>query len=160
ILGAGAVGLAAVLGAAVCGYATIIAVDRVDSRLEAAKALGATHGINSDNEPDIGRTIRAIAARGVDFIVDSAGVPDLIGATLSGLAIRGTLGLVAVPPSADRNLELPWSSLLARGQKVQGFVEGNSIPDLFIPQLIDLYAQWLFPFDQLISFYRFDDIND
>ena len=160
ILGAGAIGLAAVLGASVCGCATIIAVDRVDSRLEVAKALGATHGINSDNEPDIGKAIRATAARGVGFIVDSAGVPELIGATLSGLAIRGTLGLVAVPPSADLTLALPWPSLLEQGQKVQGFVEGNSIPDLFIPQLIELYTQWLFPFDQLISFYRFDDIND
>src|SRR5262249_52972403 len=99
-------------------------------------------------------------ASGVHFIVDSAGVPALILAAPGGLAIRGTLGLVAVPPSADYPLEVPWSSVLTRGQRVEGFVEGNSIPDIFIPQMIDLYVQGLFPFDQLLSFYRFDQINE
>jgi aryl-alcohol dehydrogenase len=160
VLGAGAVGLAALLGASVCGCATIIAIDRVESRLEVAKCLGATHIINTENEPDLANAIRAIAARGVNYIVDSAGVPALAGASLGGLAIRGTLGLVAVPPNVDRTLEVPWSSFLAQGQRVEGFVEGNSIPDIFIPRMIDLFAQGLFPFDQLISFYRFDAINE
>src|SRR5262249_23705870 len=151
ILGAGAVGLAAVLGAAVCGCGTIIVVDRVDARLDMAKSLGATHGINTAREYDLTKAIRAIAPRGVNFIVDSAGVPALIDSALGALAIRGTLALVAVPPSTDRRFELPWASLLSRGQRVEGFVEGNSIPDIFIPQMIDLYAEGLFPFDQLIS---------
>src|SRR5262245_21181042 len=129
ILGAGAVGLAAVLGAAVCGCSTIIAIDRVDSRLDLAKSLGATHGINTDHEHDLTRAIRAIVPRGANFIVDSAGVPDLIAASLGALAIRGTLGLVAVPPTADRQLDLPWARVLSKGQRVEGFVEGNSVPD-------------------------------
>src|SRR5262245_50922998 len=129
ILGAGAVGLAAVLGASVCGCGTIIVVDRVDSRLDVAKSLGATHGINTDHEHDLARAIRAIVPRGVNFIVDSAGVPDLIAASLGALAIRGTLGLVAVPPTADRQLDLPWARVLSKGQRVEGFVEGNSVPD-------------------------------
>jgi aryl-alcohol dehydrogenase len=125
-----------------------------------AKCLGATHLVNTGHEPDLARAIRAIAPRGVNYIVDSAGVPDLIAAALGGLAVRGTLGLVAVPPSMDRTLEVPWHGVLARGQRVEGFVEGNSVPDFFIPQMIELYAQGLFPFDQLISFYRFEEINE
>ncbi len=160
VLGAGAVGLAAVLGAAVCGCSTIIVVDRVDRRLELARALGATHCINTERQHDLAGAIRAIAPRGANCIVDSAGVPALIEGALGGLATRGTLGLVAVPPSVDRTLELPWYSALNRGQRVEGFVEGNSVPDVFIPQLIDLYTQGLFPFDQFISFYRFDEINE
>ncbi len=160
ILGAGAVGLAAVLGASVCGCGTIIAVDRVDTRLDLARSLGATHGINTAREHDLAKSIRTIVPRGVNFLVDSAGVPVLIAAALGALAIRGTLGLVAVPPSADHRLELPWASLLSQGQRVEGFVEGNSIPDIFIPQMIDLYAEGLFPFDQLISFYHFTKINE
>jgi aryl-alcohol dehydrogenase len=98
VLGAGAAGLAAVLGASVCGCATVISVDRVESRLEAAKCLGATHVINTEHEPDVARAVLAIAARGVNYIVESAGVLALIIFSLGGLAIRGTLGLVAVPP--------------------------------------------------------------
>ncbi len=160
ILGAGPVGLAAILGAAVCGCATIIAVDRVDSRLELARGIGATHGINTENEPDLAKAIRAIVPRGVNSIVDSAGVSTLIGAAVGALAIRGRLGLVAVPPTVDRKLEMPWFSILNNGQRVEGFVEGNSIPDIFIPQMIDLYAQRRFPFDKLISVYPFEAINE
>jgi aryl-alcohol dehydrogenase len=159
ILGAGAVGLAAVLGAAVCGCSTVFAVDRVESRLDVAKCLGATHLVNTASEPDLAGAIRAVAPHGVNYILDSAGVPLLVGASVGALAVRGTLGLVAVPPSLERALELPWSELLARGQRVQGFVEGDSVPDVFIPRMIELYTQGLFPFDQLISFYRFEDIN-
>jgi aryl-alcohol dehydrogenase len=93
--------LAAVLDAAVRGCSPIIVADRVDSRLELARALGATHGINTEREHDLARAIRAIAPPRANSIVDSAGVPALIEGALGCLAIRGTLGLVAVPPSVD-----------------------------------------------------------
>jgi aryl-alcohol dehydrogenase len=66
---------------------------------------------------------------------------------------------VAVPPSAEKKLDVPWASVLLQGQTVRGFMEGNSIPDIFIPQMIDLYAQGRFPFDQFVQFYPFDAIN-
>jgi aryl-alcohol dehydrogenase len=37
--------------------------------------------------------------------------------------------------------------------------KGSSIPDIFIPRMIDLYAQGRVPFDKLIRFYPFDTIN-
>ena len=42
----------------------------------------------------------------------------------------------------------------------EGFVEGNSVPDVFILQMIELYTQGRFPFDQLINVYCFDEINE
>jgi aryl-alcohol dehydrogenase len=128
--------------------------------LPRAMALGATHCVNTEREHDLASAIGAIAPRGANFVVDSAGVPALIEGALGRLATRGTLALVAVPPSVDRKLELPWFSALNRGQRVEGFVEGNSVPDVFIPKMIDLYTQGLFPFDRFISFYRFDEINE
>lgn len=38
-------------------------------------------------------------------------------------------------------------------------IEGASVPQLFIPQLIEYYKKGLFPFDRLIKFYDFKDIN-
>jgi aryl-alcohol dehydrogenase len=66
---------------------------------------------------------------------------------------------VAVPPSAEKKVDLPWASVLLQGQTVRGFMEGNSIPDIFIPQLIELYAQGRFPFDKFVRFYPFAEIN-
>lgn len=159
VLGTGAVGMAAILGAVVSGCATIIAVDRVDSRLELALQLGATHAINSTRDPDVGAAIRAAAPRGANYLVDSAGVDTLIGIALTGLSTRGTLALVATPPSQQKKLDLPWANTLLQGQSVRGFIEGNSIPDIFIPRLIELHTQGRFPFDKLVRFYPFDDIN-
>ena len=159
ILGTGPVGMAAILGSVVSGCATIIAVDRIDSRLELASRLGATHVINTTRASDLGGAIRAVAERGVNFIIDAAGADTLIGMALTGLARRGTLGLVAAPPAAERKLDVPWTGVLVQGQAVRGFIEGNSIPDIFIPRLIDLYAQGRFPFDKFVRFYPFTEIN-
>lgn len=160
ILGAGTVGLAAVLGAVVCGCATIIVVDRVRGRLDLATDLGATHIIDTTDEDDTGSAIRRIVPGGVEFVVDTAGFPPLIPQAVAGMAKLGTLGLVAVPPTPDRKLELPWLSMLLAGQKVQGFIEGDSVPDLFIGRMIDLHRAGRFPFDRLIRSYAFEDINE
>ncbi len=49
---------------------------------------------------------------------------------------------------------------MQQGLSVRGFIEGHCIPDIFIPQLVELYMQGKFPFDKLISFYPFERIND
>lgn len=43
---------------------------------------------------------------------------------------------------------------------LMGVVEGNSVPDIVVPQLVDLYMQGRFPFDRLVRFYDFDQINE
>jgi aryl-alcohol dehydrogenase len=45
------------------------------------------------------------------------------------------------------------------GRTVRGILGGDAIADLFIPKLIELYSQGRFPFDRLIKFYSFDEIN-
>ena len=39
-------------------------------------------------------------------------------------------------------------------------IQGDAIPQLFIPELIRLYQAGRFPFDQLVRFYPFEKIND
>ena len=41
-----------------------------------------------------------------------------------------------------------------------GVIEGDSIPQVFIPQLVDYYKRGLFPFDKLIKVYDFDQLNE
>ena len=47
-----------------------------------------------------------------------------------------------------------------RGETLIGIVEGDSIPKLFIPKLLDYYRAGKFPFDRLIRFYPFEQINE
>jgi aryl-alcohol dehydrogenase len=49
--------------------------------------------------------------------------------------------------------------LMTAGRKVRGIVEGDSAPDIFIPQLIELQKQGRFPYDRLLKLYDMEDIN-
>ncbi|MBP3973117.1 NAD(P)-dependent alcohol dehydrogenase [Pseudoxanthomonas spadix] len=155
-LGAGAVGLSAVLAARVAGATTIIAVDVVASRLELATELGATHVINS-GEQDIVETVRAICG-GADFALESTGRPEVLAQGIEALGSMGCIGVVGAPKLGTK-AEFDVNNLLLGGRSIRGIVEGDSVPQVFIPQLVQLYQQGRFPFDKLVKFYPLDQIN-
>lgn len=157
VFGSGAVGLAAVMAARLAGAATIIAVDVVPSRLSLARELGATHVVNS-KESDVRSAISALVGIGLDTALDTTGNVDVIRTAVELLRPGGTCGILgASPPGADLKLDV--NDLMANSKCIRGIVEGDAIPDIFIPQLIDLYLQGRFPFDKLVKFYSLDDIN-
>ena len=45
------------------------------------------------------------------------------------------------------------------GQRLSGAIEGDAVPKLLIPQLIDLWRAGRFPFDRLLRFYDLQTIN-
>lgn len=156
--GAGGVGLSAVMAARVAGAATIIAVDVVPSRLELAKELGATHTVNS-REVDMVETIREITGGGVDFALESTGHPQVLAGAIEALGTLGAIGVVGAPPLGTKG-EFDINSLLLNGRTIRGIVEGDSVPQRFIPQLVELYSQGRFPFDKLVKFYPVEQINE
>jgi Zn-dependent alcohol dehydrogenase len=55
----------------------------------------------------------------------------------------------------------PWNRAESTaGRVVRGIVEGDSVPDVFIPRLIELWRQGRFPVERLISTYDFDQIDE
>lgn len=155
VTGTGAVGLSAIMGAAVAGATTIIAVDIIDSRLEFAKKLGATHTINSKNEDPVAR-IMEITGDGADYGVDTTAVPQVITSLFQATVFGAKIALVGVPKPG---LTLDLGLLSGSGKTAVGAVEGDSIPQNFIPQLVDLYQAGRFPFDQLVTTYPFEQID-
>jgi aryl-alcohol dehydrogenase len=156
IFGAGTVGMSAVLGAVVCGCTTIIAVDIHPDRLKMAQELGATHTVNASKEDPV-KAIQDITGGGPEFSLECVGNPAVFRQAVDVLPLLGVCGLLGVvPPFTEVSLNM---DLIMNGRTVRGIIEGDSIPDLFIPKLIELYTQGRFPFDRLIEFYPFDDIN-
>ena len=156
IFGVGNVGLNAILGAVVCGCTTIIAVARRPESLKMAKEFGATHTVNNTDVDPV-EAIREITGGGADFSLECAGNPKVLRQAVDCLprcGVCGVLGVVA--PGTEVSLDM---DLLMNGRTVRGIVEGDAIPDLFIPKLIELYKQGRLPFDRLISFYPFNEIN-
>jgi aryl-alcohol dehydrogenase len=156
IFGVGPVGMSAVLGAVVCGCTTIIAVDIIPARLEKAKKLGATHTVNA-GEVDPVAAIMEITGGGAEFTLECVGNPKVFRQAVDALPLLGVCGLVGVvAPGTEVGLDM---DRIMNGRTIKGIIEGDAIPDLFIPKLIELYSQGRFPFDQMITFYPFDEIN-
>ena len=75
IVGAGPVGLAALLTAQFYSPAEIIMVDLDDNRLEMAKRFGATLTVNSTDGKAAEAIMKMTAKRGVDTAIEAVGIP-------------------------------------------------------------------------------------
>ncbi|MEJ2407395.1 MAG: NAD(P)-dependent alcohol dehydrogenase [Candidatus Thiodiazotropha sp.] len=157
VFGTGSVGLSAVMAAKVVGAATIVAVDMNDERLTVARELGATHCINPSQQ-SVTEQVMQITGFGVDFALDTTGLPSVIKDAVECLAPRGTCGILGAP-APETQIVLDETHFMSGGRRLIGIVEGDANPDTFIPMLADLYAKGLFPFDRLVKFYNLDQIN-
>ena len=155
--GGGAVGLSTMMAARVAGAAIIIAADVVPSRLKLAMELGATHTVNS-REIDPVEAVRGITGGGLDFSLESSGRPQVLRQAIDALGARGSCGIVGAP-ALGTEASFDVNGVMTAGKRIIGIVEGDSKPDIFIPALVELYAQGRFPFDKLIKFYSLDQIN-
>lgn len=157
VFGTGSVGLSAIMAAKVVKASKIIAVDIKDERLAQAKEFGATHTINSMQE-DALEQIKKIADGGVNFALDTTGIPQIIRIGVDALSMKGTCGVLgASKPGAEIVLNAP--DFLSGGRRLMAIVEGDAYSDEFIPKLIALYKKGEFPFDKLITYYDFEQIN-
>jgi aryl-alcohol dehydrogenase len=152
VFGAGAVGLSAVMAARVA------AIDVVDSRLELAKTLGATHTINA-KRTDAVKEVQEITKGGARYSLETSGLPAVLRQALDALGVRGECGIIgAAPLGTEASFDI--ISHLVMGKTMRGICEGDSQPNAFIPQLLELYLQGRFPFDKLVKYYPFANINE
>lgn len=155
VYGCGAVGLSAVMAAKIAGCQQIFAVDVHDNRLELARELGATHAFNGKNV-DVVKEIKAAANGGTHYAIETTGVPPVVRQCLNALRPLGQAAIVGVTPEMSLDVH---NDLMAEGKSMIGVIEGDSVPRVFIPKLVEFYKAGKFPFDKLIRFYEFSDIN-
>jgi aryl-alcohol dehydrogenase len=157
IFGAGTVGLSAVMGARLCGSAKIIAVDPVRARRDLALELGATDVIDPTLQDPIER-IQAIADRGCHYSLECTGLPQVVRQAVDCLRLTGVCGVIGVS-RLGTEITLDMNSILF-GRGVRGIIEGDSVPEEFIPRLVELFRQGRFPFDKLVTPFAFDRIQE
>jgi aryl-alcohol dehydrogenase len=154
IFGIGAVGFAALFAAKLLGVERIVAVDRVQSRLDLARELGATQTVNGA-ETDLAAALAALG--GIDYALDTTGAPKVVETAIGALKVRGELALIGASPDKAMTTDIMH---LINGRVIRGVVEGDADPQTFIPMLVDRFLAGGFPIDKLTAFYSFDDIND
>ena len=82
--------------------------------------------------------IRKITGAGADFTLECSGSPKAFRQAIDAVALRGICGIVGAPAFGT---EVPVSLGILLGRTVRGIVQGDSVPDLFIPRLIELYKR-------------------
>ncbi len=156
VFGTGSVGMSAVMAAAVVGCGTIVAVDINDDRLALARELGATHTINSNSGNAVEKIID-ITGDGAQYSLECTGIPAVVRQAVECLRLTGVAGTMGVAPLGTE-VTLDLASILF-GRTLRGIIEGDSIPDIFIPRLVALWKQGRFPFDKLITKYPLTEID-
>jgi aryl-alcohol dehydrogenase len=158
IYGAGAVGLSAVMAARLTGATSIIAVDRLASRLSLARELGATETIDVSTGADPVAAVHEIAGGPADFSMDAAGNVNVLRQAADSVGMRGTVALIGGAP-AGASFSLDHMSVLW-GKTVLGILGGEGRSQSLIRTLIKLNSQGRFPYDRLIEKFPLDQVND
>lgn len=149
IIGAGGVGLSAVIAAELVGASQIIVSDVVPERLEKAVELGATHTIDSSRE-DFTERVLAITGGGAHYVLEAIGRPATIRAGFEALRSGGTevvVGLGAV----GEELSLPINLLVQGDRQLVGALYGSSNTPLQLPEILRLYKAGRLPLDKLLD---------
>lgn len=137
VVAVGGVGSNLVQLARLSGARTIIAIDIDDDKLAAARALGATHAVNSATE-DAAAAVRQITGgAGVDVAFEALGRSETVQMATQLLADGGRLVLVGIAPGLS-TAEVEITRLVRRSLRIIGNYGGRVRTDL--PEVVRLAA--------------------
>jgi alcohol dehydrogenase len=109
IVGAGPVGLAALLTAQFYSPARIISIDLDDNRLAVARKFGATETVNASSGDAVARVLALTGGRGVDCAIEAVGVPATFAIAEGIITAGGTVAVLGVHGvKVDFHLEKLW----------------------------------------------------
>ncbi|EJU00545.1 GroES-like protein [Dacryopinax primogenitus] len=115
IVGAGPVGLAALITAQLYAPSTIIMLDQDENRLRVAKQLGATHTVNPATNANAADTVKSLTeGLGCDTVIEAVGIPQTFATCQDLVAPGGTIANVGVHGTkVDLHLENLWDRNIA-----------------------------------------------
>jgi len=156
IVGAGPIGLAAILTARLYTPGHIVAIDLADSRLESARRFGADTTINNGGEDAVARVMELTDGLGADAAFEAVGVPQTFELATELIRPGGRVANIGVHGrSAQLHLEKLWTRDVTI---TTGLVDTFSIPQLM--RLISsgrldpsLFATHHFSLDDTMSAY-------
>ena len=149
VIGAGGVGLSALMGAELAGAHPIIVADVEPLRLERARHLGATDVIDAGSH-DMVEAAMTLLPGGVDWALDAVGRPETLQQSIACLRPGGTaiaVGLARVGEIAH----VPINELVQRQKRLVGSLYGSANPQIDLPRLFELYLSGRLALDELVG---------
>ena len=158
VVGLGGVGFSSVLAAIASSASEVIAIDLLDSKLEKAKELGATHCFNA-SDPDVIQKVKDVSRGGVNYGFEMAGSVHALELAYRVTGRGGTTVTASLPnPSAKWQLQAV--SLIAEERTVKGSYVGSCIPSRDVPRYVAMYKAGRLPVNKLLSEHiTLDSIN-
>jgi S-(hydroxymethyl)glutathione dehydrogenase / alcohol dehydrogenase len=148
VVGCGGVGLAAINGAAIAGAARIIAVDLQGSKLNLAKAFGATDVVNpKDGDPV--KQVQDLTGGGVHHSFEAIGLKATAEQSFKMLRRGGTANIIGMIP-VGVHIELHGADFLGE-KRIQGSLMGSNRFPVDMPRLVDFYLSGKLKLDEMIS---------
>jgi S-(hydroxymethyl)mycothiol dehydrogenase len=160
VIGCGGVGDGAIVGAALAGATTIIAIDTDELKLEWARKFGATHTVNARDHDVVTAVQELTGGNGADVVVEAVGRPETYKQAFYARDLAGTVVLVGVP-TPEMTVELPLLDIFGRGGALKSSWYGDCLPTRDFPLLTELYLQGRIDLDAFVTEeIRLDDVED
>jgi alcohol dehydrogenase len=128
VVGAGPIGLSAIIGSRLYSPTTVISIDLADSRLDAAKSFGADVTVNNSRENPVEVVMRLTGGLGADVAIEAVGTPATFELATKLIRPGGHVANIGVHGSpATLHLEDLW---IRNVTITTGLVDASSTPTL------------------------------
>jgi Zn-dependent alcohol dehydrogenase len=159
VFGVGGIGLNVVQGGALVAADPIIAVDVNATKLDHAKALGATHGVDASREDPVA-AIRRLTRLGADYAFVAVGNTKAVAQACDALAPGGTCVLIGVPETGA-TVPLDIRPLVTAERVIRGCSYGSARTREDLPRLVRLALAGRLRIAELITRrYGLDEANE
>jgi S-(hydroxymethyl)glutathione dehydrogenase/alcohol dehydrogenase len=160
VIGCGGVGLSVIQGARLAGASTIVAVDNLGAKLEAATAMGATHVIDSSSEDALAGIQAVTGGLGADYAFEVVGRAPTIRLAFDAARRGGTAVLVGAG-SLSEQVSFSAFELFVGAKTLVGCVYGSTDPDRDFPSMVDMVSRGTIDGEGMVSRrIGLEEIND
>ena len=158
VVGCGGVGLSIIQGARIAGAARIVAVDIEAWKLDLARQVGATDGVDARSDEPV-EAVRELTQGGVDYAFEAIGSPGTARQAYEMVGKGGTFVLVGAP-AVGKDLSFPGTDLVFGEKRIQGSLMGSNAFRVDMPRYVDFYLSGQLLLDEMITARRsLEEIN-
>lgn len=152
VVGAGGVGLSAVMGATLVGAGPVVVVDVSADKLALARRLGATHTVDASGlEPAaVVEAVQEATHGGADVAVEAVGNPATLAQSFAAVRPGGTVVAVGLS-SATATVAVPVNELVQQQKRLVGSLYGSANPPVDLPRLLALHRAGRLPLEELLG---------
>lgn len=156
VLGAGAVGLSAIMAARMAGAALVIAIDSNTGKLALARRAGASEAVLIE---DAAQVIAILGAGGADHVFEAIGTASTVESAIAWTRPGGTTTLIGMTPEAQR-ASLDVYRFVEDGRRLLGSNYGSAVPARDFPRICSWYLDGLLPLELLVTeTIRLEDVD-